>query len=919
MLLKKLIKNISGNKKDIFISGLATNSNEVKKNYIFFAIKGNKVNGEKFITKAIQKGASVIVCSRACKIKNKNILIIKTSKIRHLLSNVASKFYPSKPKNILAVTGTNGKTSVADIFYQMLTINNIPAASIGTLGIKYNGKIIKTNLTSPDTISIHKYLHYLKKKKIDNVIIEASSHGLHQQRMHHIKFKAGIFTNFSQDHLDYHKSMTSYLNAKLILFKEILNKNNFIICDKEISPFYKLNLIAKKKKLRVINVSENIDKIRNTTNYLTNDYKIKNLAMAFQAAKLCGLKEKLLFQSLKKIKDVNGRLEFIRKFKNNIRVFIDYAHTPDALFKTIKSLKQDFGNNISIVFGCGGDRDKKKRPLMAKIANDNCKKIYVTDDNPRNENPKKIRSHLLKYISQTKVFNIGKRELAIKKAIQNAKPNELILVAGKGHEEKQIYKDKIYNISDKKIIKRINFKHKVISIKKQNYFQNNQILKKIINISKSVNFKGLSIDTRTLKKENLFLAIKGKINDGNNFIKDALKKGAGCALSSFNSKKNKKIIKIKNTISFLNNFAKLKREHSYAKIISITGSTGKTSLKNLIKDLLPHFGKTYYSPKSFNNHFGVPISLSNLSYEDKFGVFEVGMSKPGEIRNLTKLIKPHIGIITNIGEAHIENFKNIHGIAKAKSEIIENIKVGGTVILNRDDKFFNFLSKKAKKYKLNISTFGKHKDSDVRIDKIIRKVNKSKIFIKIKNQKINLEIRDINFYNVLASLAVLKELNLDLSNILTKFKNFKSSEGRGKKYTISRYNKKFKFIDESYNANPSSVKNAIKKLSLIKKEKFKKYLILGDMLELGSKSKKFHEDLSKVINNSDIDKVFIKGKKIFFTYKHISKEKRGNILQNNEDIDLSLSEMISKNDYLMIKGSNATGLNDFSKKMIKGI
>ena len=403
MLLKKLIKNISGNKKDIFISGLATNSKEVKKNYIFFAIKGNKVNGEKFITEAIQKGASVIVCSRACKIKNKNILIIKTSKIRHLLSNVASKFYPSKPKNILAVTGTNGKTSVADIFYQMLTINNIPAASIGTLGIKYNGKIIKTNLTSPDTISLHKYLHYLKKKKIDNVIIEASSHGLHQQRMHHIKFKAGIFTNFSQDHLDYHKSMTSYLNAKLILFKEILNKNNFIICDKEISPFYKLNLIAKKKKLRVINVSENIDKIRNTTNYLTNDYKIKNLAMAFQAAKLCGLKEKLLFQSLKKIKDVNGRLEFIRKFKNNIRVFIDYAHTPDALFKTIKSLKQDFGNNISIVFGCGGDRDKKKRPLMAKIANDNCKKIYITDDNPRNENPKKIRSHLLKYISQTKV------------------------------------------------------------------------------------------------------------------------------------------------------------------------------------------------------------------------------------------------------------------------------------------------------------------------------------------------------------------------------------------------------------------------------------------------------------------------------------------------------------------------------------
>ena len=143
MLLKNLIKNISGNKKNTFVSGLSINSREVKKNYIFFAIKGNKINGEKFIPQAIQKGASVIVCSRACKIKNKKILIIKTNKIRHLLSSVASKFYPLKPKNILAVTGTNGKTSIADIFYQILTINNIPVATIGTFGIKYKNKVIK--------------------------------------------------------------------------------------------------------------------------------------------------------------------------------------------------------------------------------------------------------------------------------------------------------------------------------------------------------------------------------------------------------------------------------------------------------------------------------------------------------------------------------------------------------------------------------------------------------------------------------------------------------------------------------------------------------------------------------------------------------------------------------------------------------
>ena len=335
--------------------------------------------------------------------------------------------------------------------------------------------------------------------------------------------------------------------------------------------------------------------------------------------------------------------------------------------------------------------------------------------------------------------------------------------------------------------------------------------------------------------------------------------------------------------------------------------------------MLQNFGKAFSSPKSFNNYLGVPISLSNLSQDDKFGVFEVGMSKAGEIRNLTKLIRPHIGVITNIGEAHLENFKNINGIAKAKSEIIENIKTGGTIILNRDDKFFKYLFTKAKKYKLKVFTFGTHKKANVNIKKIVKRDNLMKIFINIDKKKMDLTIKDLNIYNVLSAIAVLKVLNLDHSSIKSKLKNFESPAGRGKKYYISRYKKKFKLIDESYNANPLSVKNAIRKLNSIKKERFKKYLILGDMLELGRRSKKYHEELSKVINNSDIDKVFVKGKKTIFTYKHLNKEKRGNILQNNEDIDLSLSNMISNNDYLMIKGSNATGLNDFSKKMIKGI
>ena len=503
MLLKNLIKNIPKNKKNIFISGISTSSKQIKKDYIFFAINGNKINGEKYIDEAISKGAVVIICSKNFKknIKKKSVYIIKTNNVRETLSKIASKYYRLKPKNIFAVTGTNGKTSVADLFFQILRINKIPVATIGTLGVKYNKKILKTNLTSPDTITLHKTLEILKKKGIDNVILEASSHGLEQRRLHHLNIKAGIFTNFSQDHLDFHKTMDKYLNAKLLLFKEILRNRTFVITDKEIYPFAKIKKISRRRNFKIKDITDEISQIKNFYSSSMKDFQIKNLAMAIKVAELCGLKKNSIYNSIKKLKGVNGRLELVKIFPNNIRVFIDYAHTPDALFKALNALKKDYGNNISCVFGCGGERDFKKRPLMALIANKNCEKVYITDDNPRNESPNKIRNELLKYISQNKKFSFGNRALAIKKAIQFAAPQEVILIAGKGHEEQQIYKNKILKISDKQIIKKIKIKKKAFDSKSQNFLLNRKIFKKVLGNSRNISFNGISIDTRSIKKK----------------------------------------------------------------------------------------------------------------------------------------------------------------------------------------------------------------------------------------------------------------------------------------------------------------------------------------------------------------------------------------------------------------------------------
>ena len=922
MLLKKLIKNPSSNIKNLNIRDLALDSRKVKKGDLFFALKGSKLNGSFFIESAINKGAKAVICPKGTNIRNKkkNAIVIKVINPREALTYACSKFFKNKPKNIIAVTGTNGKSSVADFFYQILSKNGLPVASIGTLGIKKRKKIKKTDLTSLDIISIHRELFNLKKSGIDNVIIEASSHGLVQGRLNGINFTTGIFTNFSQDHLDYHKNMKNYFNSKMILFSDLLPKKKNIITDKEINEFSKLKSIAVRRKLNLLTIDEKFI-IKLTKMPLIGKFQIKNLLMSVLASKLSGLSVKKITLALKNIKSVNGRLELIRVLANQAKIFVDYAHTPDALFTALQSLKKHYNSKVSLVFGCGGERDKKKRKIMARIARDLCEKIYVTDDNPRRENPKKIRKMITRELIKGNYVEIGNRAKAIKYAIQNSEPSEIILVAGKGHEATQDYGKKIIKISDKSIIKGIKFGKFKFNKEKCNKYFNSKILDKTINKNKE--FKGVSINSKEVKKGNIFVAIKGSNKDGHNYISEAIKKGANfCIISkSIKSSYKKKLIKVNNTNSFLKKIAFYKRYFSKAKIVAVTGSSGKTTIKTLLGKLLKIFGSTYYSPKSFNNHYGVPLSLSNLEHEHDYGVFEVGMSKLGEINKLSKLVRPNIGIITNIAQAHIENFKNIKGIAKAKSEIISNIDQDGVVVLNRDDRFFNYLNSVARRKKIKTLSFGRSKKADVCL--IQNKTTEKNNILKIRtvNEILILKTNsssNSNISNILCCVAVLKILNLDLGKIGKFFEKICSLNGRGKMHDVARYKTKFKLIDESYNANPLSVKNALINLSNIKKNNCKKYVLLGDMLELGKKSDFYHKNLSKVINVADIDKLFIYGDQVIKTYKYTSKSKQGNILQNKNDFDDVFSNVIKKNDYLMIKGSNATGLNKLSKNIIKG-
>ena len=943
MIIGNFIKGIELKHRNHYFSGICFNSPMCKKDNIFFAIKGNKINGNKFINHAIQKGAQTIISNKKFEGFKKNILFIRSSNVRKSLSEFAYSIYKDKPKNIIAVTGTNGKSSVADFYFQILRLNKKKVASIGTLGIKTQNYIKKVSNTTIDPITLSIILNKLKKEKINNIILEASSHGLKQNRLDGLKFKTGIFTNLSHDHLDYHKTFSDYLRSKLYLFEKLLKKKGNIITDIEIPQYKKIKKIVLKNKFNIETISnknnnlgiisheyhneKQIVKIRYNKNIynfetkLIGKIQIKNILMAMIAATKSGLSFKKIINTIDNLKPVSGRLEQIGFIKNNSKVILDYAHTPDALEASLKSIREQFKNRlISVVFGCGGNRDKAKRPMMGKIANQYCDRIYLTDDNPRYENPKTIRNSIKKNINKSKIYEISSRANAIKKAIFDLKTGDILVVAGKGHEKIQEYKKIKKLFSDQQqILMNIKTKNKILS---DNLRLNILMeLSNSNNISPKLKIKNASINSKEIKKDNVFFAIKGKNKDGNLFVKEAFANGASLAIVN-NQKKSKEKIVVKDTLKFLTDASSILRENLSTKIISITGSCGKTSLKELVGKSLCKISQTTYSPKSFNNKFGVPLSLFNLKKNDSFGIFEIGMDKKGEIDYLSKIIKPDVGVITNISYAHIKNFKNINQIALAKSEIIKNIKDGGYLVLNKDDKFYNFHKEIGLKKNLKILSFSlKYKSATTNLVSIVKIKSKYKIFININKKKIYFNLNSFfenDLKNLLATISIMSIFTdvhkLD-KNI---FYDHKATNGRGDIMKVKLYKKKFYLVDESYNSNPLSLKSALKNFDMINVDNTKKHLVLGDMLELGKYSKKLHIEIGKSINKTSLKNINVIGEHVKWTFNNISKSRKGIILKKKSQIIDLIKNTLDNNDYLMIKGSNSTGLNSLANQIKTG-
>ncbi len=457
--------NIEGAIRDVDISGLASDSRAVRPGDLFAALPGGRADGRDFIEDALQSGAHAILGPPGTTLPPDAgpVPVITDDNPRRRLALMAARFHGPQPATIAAVTGTNGKTSVVSFTEQIWTRLGHRAAALGTLGLTTSGTGLDGittagSLTTPDPIALHRNLADLKRLGCDHVALEASSHGLDQFRLDGVALKAAAFTNLSRDHLDYHGTDEAYFAAKTRLFDTLLGEGAAAVLNADVPEFAALSEIARRRNLRILSyggagadiavtaIEPSADGQSLTINFggashditlrLVGGFQAMNAACALGLVVACGGDFEAAAAALEHLQGVPGRMEFTGRHGSGATVYVDYAHTPDALAQVLGALRRHAQGRLVVVFGCGGDRDAGKRPEMGAIATRLADRVIVTDDNPRGEDAATIRAQILTAAPEAE--EIGDRAQAIAEAIAGLEKGDILVVAGKGHEQGQI-------------------------------------------------------------------------------------------------------------------------------------------------------------------------------------------------------------------------------------------------------------------------------------------------------------------------------------------------------------------------------------------------------------------------------------------------------------------------------------------------
>ncbi len=929
---------------EIPVEEICVDSRKVRQGSLFVAISGHKCRGSDFIEQALRRGASAAVVPQEELAELDTLVppgfpLIPVDDTRFFAGMAAAELHghPSKHLKLIGITGTNGKTTITWLLESIFGEAGMSPGVIGTITNRFSGSEMPSALTTPDSVTLQKSLAKMRESGADSCLLEVSSHALKQQRVAGCHFKAALFTNLSRDHLDYHKDMEDYFQAKKLLFTRYKPEYTIINIDDpygrrlahelEAEGMEPLTFGIDRGDIRASSIHIDLHGIRalietpsgqvQISSRLVGAHNLSNILAASAVSFCLDIAPDAISKGIHAVESVPGRLEPVEN-EYGLKIFVDYAHTPDALEKVIKSLVGLTPGRVVTVAGCGGDRDRGKRPLMAEVAAGLSSETIFTSDNPRTEEPVSILMDMAEGIDpircRSRVRVIPDRYAAIESAVKNIDKDDCLLIAGKGHEDYQLVGDKRLHFDDREAVQAAcaslaKGAGPVASV----YAGADSHLYPVLRLSdvsagaEAINvygnsdrhFRALSTDTRKLGHGELFWALRGENFNGNRFVPSALEAGASGAVmdeqaleyldpEGLSEKYGACIIVVKDTLRSLGRFASFYRKRMGFRVAGITGSCGKTSTRALVSQVASTMYPAAATMGNFNNLIGLPLSMISAPPGTVWGVFEMGMNQRGEMKRLCEISSPDVGIITNIREAHLEGLGTVEAIAAEKWELWKALPAHGTAVLNLDDSLVvrgalqhlkcariigwsmktggmsDMLKQTSEIYEgTSLERAAELADTVVTCDSWKPVGSGTEVVCTVSSREgesrrlvINLPLPgEANVHNALAAVAAGVAMNIPLDQIAEGLENAAGVPGR---LEYARLANGWIIIADFYNANPASMEAALSTLAVYAGRR-RKVAVLGDMLELGERSAELHRRLGASAVEAGVDLLLAAG------------------------------------------------------------
>ncbi len=905
-IIEQLRKSL--NEAGVADTNFVVDSREVKPGDVFVAYPGEHVDGRRFIAEAIAKGAAGVLWERAgfewhddWHVANSGIMSLKA-----LSGTIAHIAYgkPSEKLWVVGVTGTNGKTSCSQWLAQALGMLGKKSAVIGTLGSGFTDALDHASRnTTPEATSLHRDLARFVREGAVAVAMEASSIGIAQGRLNSVGFDIALFTNLTRDHLDYHQDMQSYGAAKAALFEWPGLKHAVLNLD----DGFGLQLAARLKgRLNRIGfclegpdlaaMSAQVDALLVAHNVVVSPAGVEfdieagsagsvhaKSAMLgrFNVSNLLGVAATLVASgySLAQIADVLPRLAPVPGRLQRLDaeagicplVVVDYAHTPDALEQVLTALAdvaRAAGGKLICVFGCGGDRDRGKRPVMGEIATRLADCVVITSDNPRGENPQNIIDDIQAGISgaaRGRSFSEIDRRVAITRAINGAGATDVVLLAGKGHEDYQEVAGGRIPFSDIEVARELltGGRNKSLAAVASSMLMVSEAARAIggRHLGAESAFSSVGSDSRKIAQDELFVALRGERFEGHTFASAAMAHGAAAIMideraeagQDFNGTSR---IVVEDTLAGLARLGAFWRGKFSIPVLAVLGSNGKTTVKELLAAIMrAHHGGDHMlaTQGNFNNEIGLPLTLLRLRPQHRCAVIEMGMNHPGEIARLAAITRPTLALINNAQREHQEFLHGVEDAARANGEVFAGMAPDAIAVLNADDACMNIWRTLAGGRR--VISFALHQPADIRGIYLAREFGCDlEIITPGGAAATRLQLTgEHNARNALAAAAAAWGAGVKLDTIASALAGVAPVAGRLVRKTSSAG---AVVIDDSYNANPDSVRAAIDVLAASSTPGI---LVLGDMGEVGDQGAAFHREIGAYAKTQGISALLALG------------------------------------------------------------